>query len=375
MMKARVPQASAWEDLRVSFDATAGRFVEVPRNAFMDQDLMIEQELPVTGKNRSRARAATAEAGAAFEEFRRAELDVVSRVRTSYSRLANGYAQLEVNRRNEELLNQFIKISQSRYETATGTQSDVLLAQTDLAKLLETRADIQRQISEEQSMLNVLMNQPAQTPLGRPAALVFTPQKFSLERLQALTLVYRPEIQRAQSRVNAASFAVELAHRQWSPDPMVNVKAQRYNGAGQAVSELDLGFSVPLPFLNQKKYAAGVLEARKSLENTQHEFNAMRTEALGLVRDQLKKIQTAASQYELYRDKIIPLVNETVDASRAAYEAATGGFLELITARRTLQENESMALNRLAEHEVAIAELEAITGNPIPDQSGKDISK
>jgi cobalt-zinc-cadmium efflux system outer membrane protein len=183
----------------------------------MDQDLMIEQELPVTGKNRSRARASTAEAGAAFEEFRRAELDVVSRVRASYSRLANGYAQLEVNRRNEELLNQFIKISQSRYETGIGTQSDVLLAQTDLAKLLETRAEIQRQISEEQSMLNVLMNQPAQAQLGRPAPLVFTLQKFSLERQQALTLVYRPEIQRAQRMVNVASFGVELAHRQWVP--------------------------------------------------------------------------------------------------------------------------------------------------------------
>ena len=375
MMKARVPQASAWEDLRLGFDATAGRFVDVPRNAFMDQTLMLEQEVPVTGKNRSRARAATAEAGAVFEEFRRAELDVVSRVRASYSRLANGYAQLEVNRRNEELLNQFIKISQSRYETGTGTQSDVLLAQTDLAKLLEMRADIQRMISEEQSMLNVLMNQPAQNPLGRPSALAFTPQKLSLQRLQALTLVNRPEIQRAQSMVNAASFGAELAHRQWFPDPMVNVKAQRYNGAGQAVSELDLGFSVPLPFLNQKKYAAGVLEARKGLENAQREFDAMRTEALGLVRDQLKKIQTAASQYELYQDKIIPLANETVEASRAAYEAGTGGFLELITARRTLQDNESMALNRLTEHEVAIAELEAITGNPTPNLSGKDISK
>jgi len=375
MMEARVPQASAWEDLRLGFDATAGRFVDVPRNAFMDQTLMLEQEVPVTGKNRSRARAATAEAGAVFEEFRRAELDVVSRVRASYSRLANGYAQLEVNRRNEELLNQFIKISQSRYETGTGTQSDVLLAQTDLAKLLEMRADIQRMISEEQSMLNVLMNQPAQNPLGRPSALAFTPQKLSLQRLQALTLVNRPEIQRAQSMVNAASFGVELAHRQSFPDPMVNVKAQRYNGASQAVSELDLGFSVPLPFLNQKKYAAGVLEARKGLENAQREFDAMRTEALGLVRDQLKKIQTAASQYELYRDQIIPLANETVEASRAAYEAGTGGFLELITARRTLQDNESMALNRLTEHEVAIAELEAITGNPTPNLSGKDISK
>jgi outer membrane protein TolC len=175
--------------------------------------------------------------------------------------------------------------------------------------------------------------------------------------------------------IDAGRFGVELAHRQWFPDPMVNVKAQRYNAASQAVSEVDVGFSLPLPFLNQKKYAAGILEAGKSLENARREFDATRTEALGLVRDQLKKIQTAASQYELYQDQILPLARQTVEASRAAYEASTGGFLELITARRTLQDVESMALNRLAEYEVAIAELDAITGNLTPNQSEKDISK
>jgi cobalt-zinc-cadmium efflux system outer membrane protein len=375
MMKARVPQAIAWEDLRVGVDSVVGRFVSIPANSFMNQTVTVEQELPVSGKNRSRARAATAEAGAAFEEFRRAELDVVSRARGSYSRLANGYAQLEVNRRNEELLNQFIKISETRYETGAATQSDVLIAQTDLAKLLETRADIQRQISEEQSALNVLMNRPAQSPLGQPAALVFTLQNFSLERLQALTLARRPEMQRAQSIIEAEKFRLELANRQWFPDPMLNFKAQRYNDASQVVSELDVGISIPLPWLNRKKYSAAILEARRSLENAQREFDATRTEALGMVRDQLKKIQTAASQYALYRDQILPLARQTVDASQAAYEASTGGFLELITARRTLQEVESMALNRLAEYEAAIAELEAITGNPIPHQNGKDIPK
>jgi cobalt-zinc-cadmium efflux system outer membrane protein len=323
MTRARVPQASAWEDLRVGFDSVAGRFVSVPANAFMDQTVTVEQELPLSGRNRSRARAATAEAGAAFEEFRRAELDAVSRARASYSRLANGYAQLEVNRRNEELLNQFVQISRSRYEAGAATLPDVLLAQTDLAKLLETRADIQRQISEEQSALNVLMNRPAQAPLGRPAALVFTSHQFSLERLQALTLVLRPELQRGRSLVDAEKFRLELANRQWFPDPTLNFKAQRYNDASQVVSELDVGISFSLPWLNRKKYTAAVLEARKSLESVQREFEATRTEALGMVRDQLKKIQTVGSRYELYQDKILPLARQTVEASRSVSEKSS----------------------------------------------------
>ena len=373
IMKARVPQARAWEDLRAGVDWRAERSVNVPPNSFMDQTAMLEQEIPVSGKNRSRSRVATAEARATFEDLRRMELDLIMRARAAYARLANGYAQLDVNRRNTELLNQFVQISRSRYEAGVATQSDVLLAQTDAAKLLETEADIERQISQEQSALNVLMNRSAQAPLGRPSELVFALEARSLETLQASAIALRPELRRAQNRVDAERFRLELANRQWFPDPALNVKAQRYNSAAQAVSEVDVGVSIPIPWVNWKKYSAGIVEGRKSVEEVERQFDATRVETLGLVRDQLKKIETSAKQYELYRDDILPLARQTIDATRTAYEASTGGFLELITARRTLQDAESAALNRLVEYEVAIAELDAIIGRGAPfiDKGGK----
>ena len=367
-MKQRVPQARAWEDVKFSGQTRTQRSVPMEPNTMMDSMVMLEQEVPVSGKNLSRGRAATAEARAAFEDFRRTELDIVMRARTAYVRLANSYSQLEVNRRNSELLDQFVQVSQSRYETGTASQADVLIAQTDAAKLLEARADLEQQISEAQSTLNVLMNRTAQAPLDLSGALNFTPQVRSLQNVQAFALTQRPEMQRAQDRIDAERSRVELANRQWFPDPALNVQTQRYNSAAQAISEVDVGVSFPLPFLNFKKYGAGVQEARKSLENAQHEFDATRAETFGLVRDQLKKIQTSASQYELYQEKILPVARQTVDAGRAAYEASTGGFLELITARRTLQDAESAALNHLADHEIAIAELDAIIGRNVEEQ-------
>ena len=368
MMKARVPQARAWEDLRAGGDFRVERSVNVPPNAFMDQTAMLEQEVPVSGKNLSRGRAATAEARAAFQDFRRTELDVIMRARSAYARLANGYSQFEVNRRNTDLLDQFVQISRNRYETGAATQADVLIAQTDAANVLEVRADLERQISEAQSALNVLMNRPAQAALGPPAAPVFTGQTFSLQTLQNIALARRPELQRAHDRLETERFRAELARRQWFPDPTLNVKAQRYNDAAQAVSEVDVGVSFPVPWLNWKKYNSAVLEARKNIETASHELDAARTETLGLVRDQMTKIQTAAHHYELYRDSILPVARQTVEASRAAYEANTGGFLQLITARRTLQDAESAALNHLADYEVALAELDAIIGRIPEDQ-------
>jgi outer membrane protein TolC len=361
-IKARVPQAAAWEDLRAQVRSRVARYVSIPPNAFTDQTFMLQQEVPISGKNLSRARAATAEAGAAFEDFRRIELDVLSRARAAFHRLANEYAQLEVNQRNVDLLNQFAEVNRQRYEVGNASQADVLTAQTDAAKLLEAQSDIFRRISDAQSQLNVLMNRPAQTPLGQPSQIPFQSPHFSLQALQAVALQARPEMQRAQNRVEAERFRVELANRQRFPDPTLDVQAQRYNEAGQAVSELDVGVSIGLPFLNPRKYSATVTEARRNFESAQHELEATRTETLGLVRDQLTKIETAAHHYELYSDKILPLAREAVQSNRVAYETSSANFLELITAQRVLQDIESAHVNHLADYQVAVAELNAIVG-------------
>ncbi len=377
--KARVPQAAAWEDLRLQGESVVGRFVNISPNSFTDQSVSLEQELPLTGKNRSRARAATAEAGAAFEDLRRTQLDVLARARSAYYRLANESAQLEVNRRNVGLLDQFAELSRTRYEVGNASEADVLTAKTDAARLVETQSDILRRISDAQSELNVLMNRPAQAPLGAPAGLTFEPIHHSLGELQRLALIGRPEVQRAQNRIDVEKSRVELARRQRIPDPALSVKADRYNDTGQAVSELDVGVSVGLPFLNPKKYSAGIREAQQNLEATKQEFQAATNEALGLVRDQLKKVETASHHYELYRDKILPLARQTVQSHRATYETNSTNFLELITADRVLQDVESTYLTHLADYRVALAELDAVVGIgdvPLRKNSGaRDSSK
>ncbi|MEO5718202.1 MAG: TolC family protein, partial [Chthoniobacterales bacterium] len=361
-MKARVPQAAAWEDLRFRGESVVARFVNINPNGFTDQTLALEQELPLSGKNRSRARAATAEAGEAFETLRRTQLDVIARSRAAYYRLANEYAQLEVNRRNAGLIGQFADLSQARYEVGNAREAEILTAKTDGAQLDDIQADILRRISDAQTELNVLMNRLAQAPLGVPATLTFESAPHSLGVLQRVALEARPEMQQARNRIEAEKARVQLARRQRLPDPTFNVKAGRYNDTGQAVSELDAGVSIGLPFLNGRKYSAGITEALRNLEAAQQEFDAARNETLGLVRDQLKKIKTAAHHYELCRDKILPLASQTLKSQRAAYEASSSNFLELIGAERVLQDIESNTLNYLAEYRIGLAELDAIVG-------------
>jgi len=187
--KERVPQAAAWDDLRVAGDSEFHRFINIPPNAFMDQSLTVEQLIPITGKNLARARAAAAEALSVFEEVRRTELDVVAKARSAYLRLANAYDQLEINSKNLISLRQIADISRSRYEAGLESAANVLVAETDHSKLLEARRDLERNLSDAQSQLNTLMNRDAFAPLGAPTAASINEANLSLTRLPGVVLL------------------------------------------------------------------------------------------------------------------------------------------------------------------------------------------
>jgi len=360
--KARVTQASAWDDLKVSGDSRVKRFVEIPPNAFMDQSATVEQLIPVTGKNLARARGAAAEALSVFEEVRRAELDVIAKARASYFRLANAYEQLEINSKNLVSLRQIADISRSRYEGGLESAANVLVAETDYSKLLETRRDLERNLSDAQSQLNALMNRDAFAPLDAPATAAIHLPKLSLANLREVVLAQRPEMQMARAKIDLEKSRLQLAHRAWIPDPALMVKGQRYNDAAQTVSELDAGISFTVPWLNPRKYSAGVREARENVGAAEQAFDREEKEALRLLRDQLEKIETAHHHVDLFRDKLVPQARQAFEATRFSYESGKASFLDWITAQRNLRDIESTAREHLTDYQVAVAELEAVTG-------------
>ncbi|MGB8356605.1 MAG: TolC family protein [Chthoniobacteraceae bacterium] len=363
-MKARVPQAAAWDDLKINFMDKLDRFVTVQQNAFTDQVVSAEQTIPISGKNRWRARAAVAEALSTFEQVRRQELDVIAKTRASYFRLANICAQIELNRKNLVSLKQIAEISRSRYETGEQGAAFVFMAENEYSKLMETGRDLDQQLSMEQTQINVLMNKDAFAPVGQPSsAATFEPVIPSVEKLRALTLEHQPEVRMAEANVEQKKAIVQLAHREWIPDPAITVQAQRYNGASQGVSEVDAGISFHVPWLNYHKYAAEIHEAEDELDAAQQDLQRVRIEAVGQLRDALEKVETQHHHLQLFREKLVPQAQQAFEASRLAYQSGKMNFQDWIMAQRNLRDLESMARQHLSDYQVAAAELESTIGS------------
>jgi cobalt-zinc-cadmium efflux system outer membrane protein len=373
-MKARVPQAAAWDHPRLSADFNAARFVAVQPNAFMDQTVTLEQMIPISGKNRVRSRIAGAEALAAFQAVRRTQLDVITKVRISYLRLLNNYALLDLNEKNIASLRQIADVARSRYETGKESATDALLAETEASKLQETRRDLERMISDEKSQLNILMNRDAFDPLGTPRKETLRRMGLPLTQLRAMMLAQRPEVRTAQAQVEAEREKVQLARREWIPDPAISVQGQRYNDTQHIASEFNTGISFSIPWVNYGKYSAATKEAQSNLVAAQAELDRVQKESLGLLRDQLQKIEATHHHAELFQKEILSQAEKASAVSRSAYESGTGGFSDWITAQRLLRDAEATALNHLTDHEIAIAELEGIVGaeiRPTPQKTQK----
>ncbi len=358
----RVTQEGAWDDLRVSGTSKVHRYVDIPPDAFTDQTLSVEQPIPLSGKNRVRARIATADAVAAFEEVRRVELDALAKARAVYFKLANAYTQIELNRRNETSLNQIAEVSRSRYAVGTQNAADVLMSETEAGKLLEVRRDLERNVANAQSQLNVLMNRDAFASLAIATDTAVAHRDFSINELRARTLSDRPEVRTARALLAAQQAKLQLAHRAWIPDPSLKIEGQRYNETARDLSELDAGISFSVPWANPRKYSAGVREANETLAAAQAGLERTEAEAIGALREALQKVETAHHHVELFRDKLVPQARQAFEASQFSYESGKATFSEWIAAQRSLRDLEVEAREHLTDYQVAIAELEAVVG-------------
>jgi outer membrane protein TolC len=193
---------------------------------------------------------------------------------------------------------------------------------------------LKQALSDQQTALNVLMNCPPGSPLGGPAPLAFRAMRTDPARLESRLFAHRPDLAVAEQRAKAEEARLQLAHCQWNPDPQVRMEARHFSGNGSTFTEYDTGIFFSVPWANPRKYSAGLREAEQMVKVMRREIEGERTSALGILRDQLRKIGALRRQYELTREELLPLARKTTGALRFNYEADKATCIELLNAQR-----------------------------------------
>jgi cobalt-zinc-cadmium efflux system outer membrane protein len=363
MATQRIPQEAAWEDPKLNFRSLLRRFVQIPANGFTDQTVSIEQCIPLSGKNRSRERAAAAEAVAAFQDLRRQELEVVFKTRSAFLKLSNDYELLELNQTEETALSQTVDSSRTKFEVGAQPESDLLTAQIEQQKVAEERQDLEQKRSDDETALKVLMKADAFGSLGRPELRKLHLINLDTRKLRSQILLNNPEVLQANAQLAAAKWRYQLAKREWVPDPTVSIQADHYNAGSQMASEVSGGVSISLPWFNEKKYSAAEREALDQVTAAEDILEGTKNEALGRLKDQLQKIQTLHHHADLHENGLIPDAKQNVSTNRSDYEADKALFQNVLSSQRNLWEVEAAYHQHLTDYQIALAELESLVGS------------
>jgi outer membrane protein TolC len=366
----RIPQARALDDPTVGADSwrkSAGA------ESASQTGWMVSQNIPWFGKRDLRGNVETGAAKQAEMTWRMKTLEVVASVKRSYYDLWQAQRELDINQRDQDLMQQFVEVARSRYETGKASQSDLIRAQNELAKLSEDRTDRMRTYQTALAELNRLLKRAPDSPveIGPDVTAEVSEPIVTLSQLQAAAAC-RPELQGLQDgAVRSAESALALAKKGYDPDVQVRAEAWEYEGKN-GIQEYDLGVSLNFPWLNHGKYKAAINEARANLDASRDELEAMRVQTATEVKELYDGIHTMHHHYELYVGKLIPQQQLAVDAARAAYETGQGGFLDLLDARRMLFDLEMQNLHHAAEFQRLLASLERMVGGRLPMTTAKE---
>jgi len=326
----------------------------------------ISQAIPFFGKLALREQAATYQAEAATHDVTEAHFRLLRDVKKIWWVHFYLDRALEIIIVNQNLLRQFVKIAQTKYEVGEGLQQDVLLAQLELSKLLDTEIRLTGAIDKAKAQLNALLDRPANQAFKIPVQIqenLPTLQEESLLFEQAEN--YRAILASRRESINAAQSRLDLAKKDFFPDFKVGAF---YGGrddtlAGRERADfLSLKLSMNVPIFAATKQQKAVDQRSSELMQQryalQDQWNNVRAE-----------ISTAYSDFHqtknltvLFKSGIIPQARQTVASMLAGYQVNKVDFLNLVRSQITLYNYETQYWQALTEANQALAQLTAVVG-------------
>jgi outer membrane protein TolC len=377
------PQAGSLPDPVLSLNA-----MNLPVDSFSatsenmtQMQVGIAQSLPFPGKLFLREQAAGFVAESAAFDADEMRQRIIRNTSIGWWNLFYLDQALSIVVRNQVLLRQFVRIAESKYKTGQGLQSDVLLAQVELSKLLDVEIALKAARRGQAAQLNSLMNRPANTPVllphTAPQSLPLTPK---LELLRKLAAQKRPWLAAQQSAIDAADRRVELAKRDYYPDFKLGATYGFRSGLNPVnrqsrpdFTSIMLSFNLPI-FTGSKQDRA--LAMRKAEAETEtFSLQDRRTQVDAEIEQGLADYHAAYDQALLFKTGIIPQASQTVASMLASYQVNKVDFLNLVRAQITLYNYETQYWKALSSGWQAWARLEAAVGVPLDRGAAKKTDK
>lgn len=368
--KTRISQQEALPDPTLGLN-----LMNLPVNSFsLDQEPMtgkqisLMQPFPFPGKLSLKGDLARSESEITLHQYQELKNQLIKNAKQAYYDLYYIDQALTTVANNQELLKEFVEIAETRYGVGKGIQQDVLRAQVALSKMIDRELKLNQQRESIQATINTLINEPADTPVGKAVAAEPELQKQELNELVQRADSTSPMLAAWKTAVKQSEQQVDLALKDRYPDFAVGVAYTQRNELQNGMPGYDFVsamFNIKIPLFYNKKQNKKVQEIRIKQSSMEYRYQNVANSIEQMLQQALTSLEKNRRLIDLYQTGIIPQAEESLESSQAGYQNDKVDFLSLLDSELTLFEFRLDYHRFVADYHKAIAEIEALTGTEL----------
>ena len=329
--------------------------------------LGLSQKLPFPGKRDLRQDVAAKDAESVAHAYQETVNRVIRDVKTAYFELAFIAESARLVEKNRQVLEQFLKISESRYSVGQGNQADVLKAQTQLSRMADELIKLGRERRVIEAELARALGRGSEAGAPIPAALRLREAPLQFEALRETALRERPQLLGLRSLVERGGKALDLARKDYYPDFDVKFSYGQRDKTLDGMRRddmLSVTVAINLPVWRETKRDPRVAEAIAMRNQAMDMYQAQQNEISSKLRQQVANAEQSLKSARLYETGILPQARLAVESSLAAYRVNRVDFLTLLDNQMTVLNYEVSYASALSSYNKALAEIELLTGKP-----------
>jgi outer membrane protein, heavy metal efflux system len=321
----------------------------------------LSQTLPFPGKRSLQREAATYEADSARAAAEGMKRDVTNRVTQAYYDLLLAGRELDLIQERMPLAARIEEAALARYASSTGTQEEVIMAQSSKYMLLESQAMASSRKESAEAMLRRETGRTAQGPFARPSLTPPTPFPYTYEQLLQRAEENAPELRQKRDRVFAAEKKLARARKEAWPD--ITLMPQYFRRGDSFDDMWAFTASIPLPLFYRQKQGAQVSESSWNLSAAKRELEGAKLKVASEIRDSLAMVTASDHVMDLYRNALIPKAKGNINAAIALFSSGKLGAAEALSSLKAPFDYELTLWQQQVQREKAIARIRALTGD------------
>lgn len=328
----------------------------------LNQRVDFNQKIPWPGTLAARESAARYDAMAAERDVEALRLRVIAQAKAAYAEWYFVHAALDIHHATQALLDELIATAETRYAAGRALKQDVLQAEVERRDLDNQLLRLLRLKATVQARINALLNQPPNAPLPLAGAIPKAIDLPAFEGMQGLALTRHPELAQLEARISASVSRITLAEKAFYPDFQVGVG---YNSLWDNADKRPVfGVSINVP-LDRSKRRSDLGRAQAEKRRAEWTLIERKATLLADLTQTRAEVLEAQSSVALYRDQLVPLSAEYLEAAIADYQSGSGAFINVIAAEQRALSTELALARARADYARRLAELERWIGGPV----------